>query len=161
VSGFLKEEHPCSKWFYNNVGVYIATYILSLSVVISNNILREILRWMTGKQKYHSKSDEKAKVVQNTAIMYYINIALMPIFITLVTRSLTYEGEVITDSSTIDFFNSRWYYKHGTVIMTTIFLEVVQSGVLTVLNVNFVCQAIGRCNDQSCKCSKKRTKHLI
>ena len=77
-----------------------------------------------------------AKLTQNTALMYYINIALMPIFIALVTRKLTSENKVLTDASQIDLFNSRWYYKVGTVIMTTIFSETLLAAVLNVVEIN-------------------------
>ena len=51
VSGFKKELHPCSVWFYNNIGAYSASYLMAGSITISTAILRELIRWMTGKMK--------------------------------------------------------------------------------------------------------------
>jgi hypothetical protein len=102
-----------------------------------------------------------AKLTQNTALMYYINIALMPIFIALVTRKLTSENKVLTDASQIDLFNSRWYYKVGTVIMTTIFSETLLAAVLNVVEIQFLSSIFNRCRDRGCTCNARKTKFKI
>jgi hypothetical protein len=93
--------------------------------------------------------------------MYYVNLALMPLFIALVTRELTNDKMVLSDASQIDLFNSRWYYKVGTVIMTTIFTEVILSSILNVIEFEFLSKLFMRCYDQKFSCSARKTRFKV
>lgn len=101
LADFVGNIHPCSVWFSKNAYTQSTTYIISGLIAVLNIVMRELLKYLTSLEKHHNKQEQMARQTQSESIMLYINNALMPIFIAMITKIKTKDqyGAEITDSS--------------------------------------------------------------